>query len=157
MMTQFLMPPEDGRRNAVIVNGRLYESMPGVAIVVPTFDVPTLEANGWTDGAGALPPATTSTYASGAVSGVVQTPKGSSAGVGVRLYIDGAATPAGVTIADATGAWSIPTGTLTPGPHRFSVEIDESAGSFTVTAPAGVVNLDFSNPLNSGLIAALAA
>lgn len=157
MTTQFLMPPEDGRRNAVMVSGRLYQSTSGIAIGVPKFDVATLEANGWTAGVGASMPTTTSAYASGAVGGVVTAPSGSPAGVGVRLYIDGITTPTGATIADSNGVWSIPTGALAPGRHSFSVEIDESAGSFMVVAARGAANMDFSTPLNSGLIAALAA
>ncbi len=157
MKTQFLTPPDDGSRNAITVSGRLYQSAPGVAIAIPAFDLPALEANGWTVFAGAASPMTTSAYASGAVSGVITSPTGSAGGIGVRLYIDGSATPVGATVSDANGAWSVPTGSLAAGSHMFSVEIDESAGSFVVGATGGNSSMDFSNPLNSGLIAAIAA
>ena len=90
-MTQLLTPPNDGSRNTVIIFGRLYQSAPGVPIAVPNFDAPTLEANGWTVFIGAASPTTTSAYAAGAVSGVVTSPSGSPGGIGVRLFIDGAA------------------------------------------------------------------
>ncbi len=157
MKTQLLTPPDDGSRNAVTVNGRLYQSAPGIAIAAPSFDVPTLEANGWTTFFGPTTPTTTSSYASGVVSGVITSPNESAAGIGVRLYVDGAATPTGVASSDAIGNWSIPTGSMTPGAHTFSVEIDESAGAFVVGSPGGNVDMDFSDPLNSGLIAAIAA
>ena len=117
---------------SVTIFGRLYQSTPGVPIAVPSFDAPTLEANGWTTFVGASAPATTSVYTSGAVSGVVTNPSGSPAGLAVRLYIDGSAMPVGVTVADVNGNWSVPTGGLAAGPHMYSVEIDESAGSFVV-------------------------
>lgn len=48
MKTQLMLPPEDGGRNSVVVNGRNYSSKPGVSIHVPGFDAVALEANGWT-------------------------------------------------------------------------------------------------------------
>jgi hypothetical protein len=156
-MTQLLTPPNDGSRNTVIIFGRLYQSAPGVPIAVPSFDAPTLEANGWTVFIGAALLTTTSAYAAGAVSGVVTSPNGSPGGLAVRLYIDGSATPVGTTVADGNGNWSVPTGSLAAGPHMFSVEIDESAGSFLVGSPTGNGGMDFSNSLNSGLLAAIAA
>jgi hypothetical protein len=116
-----------------------------------------LEANGWTVFIGAALLTTTSAYAAGAVSGVVTSPNGSPGGLAVRLYIDGSATPVGTTVADGNGNWSVPTGSLAAGPHMFSVEIDESAGSFLVGSPTGNGGMDFSNSLNSGLLAAIAA
>ncbi len=156
-MTQLLMPPNDGSRNTVTIFGRVYQSVPGAPIAVPSFDAPTLEANGWTVFIGASLPTTTSAYAAGAVSGVVTSPNSSPAGLAVRLYVDGSATPVGVTVADGSGNWSVSTGALAAGPHTFSVEIDESAGSFLVGSSAGAGSMDFSNSLNSGLLAAIAA
>ncbi len=139
MKTQLLTPPDDGSRNAVTVSGRLYQSAPGIAIAAPSFDVPTLEANGWTAFVGPATPTTTSSSASGVVSGVITSPNESIAGLGVRLYIDGAATPTGVSISDANGGWFIPTASMTPGAHTFSIEIDESAGAFAVSPPAAAL------------------
>lgn len=156
-MTQLLSPPNDGSRNAVTIFGRLYQSRPGAPIAVPAFDAPTLEANGWSVFSGASLPTTTSAYASGAVSGVVTNPNGPPAGLAVRLYIDGSPAPVGVTVADANGNWSVPTGGLAAGPHMYSLEIDESAGSFSVGSPPGGGGMDFSNSINSGLLAAIAA
>ncbi len=156
-MTHLLTPPDDGGRNTVSIFGRLYQSTPGVPIAVPTFDVPTLEANGWTAFIGASPPATTSFYTAGAVSGVVKNPNGSPAGLAVRLYIDGSATPVGATISDVSGNWTVPTGTLPAGPHLYSLEIDESAGSFLAGPLADAGTMDFRNSFNSSLLAAIAA
>ncbi len=156
-MSQLLMPPSDGSRNIVTIFGRVYQSAPGVPIAIPNFDAPTLEANGWTVFNGSSLPTTTSAYVAGAVGGVVTNPNGSPAGIAVRLYIDGAAAPVGTTIADADGNWSVPTGSLTAGSHMYSIEIDEGAGSFLVGRPTGNGNMDFSNALNSGLLAAIAA
>jgi len=150
-----MTPPDDGGRNSVIVNGRVYSSTPGTAIAVPSFDAPVLAANGWMVLAGSLLPTTTVQYGSGAVSGLVTNPAGSPAGIGVRIYFDGSSTPAGVTVADADGAWSISADSLGSGPHAFSVEIDASAGSFVVGSSGGAA--DFGNADNSGLLAALAA
>jgi hypothetical protein len=47
MPTKQMVPPGDGSRNKVLFNGRTYFSTPGVAIAVQSFDVPVLEANGW--------------------------------------------------------------------------------------------------------------
>ena len=157
-MSVSMLPPDDGRRNSITINGRTYRSTPGVAAPVETFDYPTLSANGWTvhaPGSGGL--ASTSAYANGAVSGVVTNPNGSPAGLGVRLHIDGGASPVGATLTDSTGAWSIATGTLAAGTHSFSVEVDESAGSFVVAGGGSFVGgtMDFSDARNSALIAAL--
>ena len=157
MKTQLLLPPDDGSRNVVTVYGRVYQSAPGVPVAVPSFDIPTLEANGWMPAIAGSASTTTSAYAAGSLSGVVTSPGGSPAGLGVRLFIDGAATPVGVAAADANGAWAIATGNLAPGPHAFSIEIDESAGSFSVSSQAGGGTMDFSTALNSGLLAAIAA
>lgn len=156
-MTQLLMPPNDGSRNSVTIFGRLYRSTPGAPIAAPDFDAPTLEANGWTVFAGAAIPTTTSAYESGVVSGVVANPNGSPQGLVIRLYIDGSATPAIVTVADALGNWSAPTGSLPPGPHAYSLEIDDSGGTFIVGAASGGGSMDFSSSMNSGLLAAIAA
>lgn len=156
-MTRLLTPPDDGARNTVTVFGRLYQSTPGVPIAVPIFDIPTLEANGWTPFIGASAPVTTSFYTSGAVSGVVINPNGSPAGLAVRLYIDGSATPVGATFADVNGNWTVPTGSLSAGPHIYSLEIDESAGSFLAGPLVGAGSMDFSNSINSSLLAAIAA
>jgi hypothetical protein len=114
-----------------------------------------LAANGWMALAYSLLPTTTAQYGSGAVSGLVTNPGGSPAGIAVRVYFDGSSTPAGVTVADAEGAWSVSVESLGSGSHAFSVEIDASAGSFVVGSSGGA--LDFSNADNSGLLAALAA
>jgi lysophospholipase L1-like esterase len=42
-----LAPPDSGLRNSITFNGRTYSSTPGIAIPVPDFDAPTLQANGW--------------------------------------------------------------------------------------------------------------
>lgn len=47
MTTSQMIPPGDGSRNSVSFDGRTYTSLPGTAIPVPGFDVPTLQANGW--------------------------------------------------------------------------------------------------------------
>lgn len=156
-MTRLFTPPDDGARNTVIIFGRLYQSEPGVPVAVPSCDIPTLEANGWTPFVGASAPLTTSFYTSGVVSGVVTTPSGSPAGLAVRLYIDGSATPVGVTVVDANGNWTVPTGSLAAGPHMYSLEIDESAGSFLAGPSASAGSMDFSSSTNSGLLAAIAA
>lgn len=152
-----LTPPDDGARNVVAINGRVYSSVPGVAISVLQFDASALEASGWSKAVGAATPTTTSSYAGGAVSGIISASAGSPTGLGVRLYLDGSSIPAGTMAADADGAWSISTGALALGPHRFSVEIDESAGSFVIGANPGPGTMDFSQPSNSGLLAAVAA
>lgn len=153
MKTQFVSPPDDGSRNAVTVFDRVYQSVPGAPIAVPDFDIPTLEANGWVVFVGASLPTTTSAYAPGVVSGVVSSPSGSPAGLAVRLYIDGSASPAGVTVVDGNGNWSVPTGILAAGFHTFSVEIDESAGSFSVGSAGGAGAIyDFSDPNQSGFL-----
>ncbi|PNG25513.1 hypothetical protein CR492_13440 [Methylocella silvestris] len=153
-----MSPPENGNRNDVSINGRVYQSVPGAAISVPPFDVAILEANGWQIFDGPSSPITTTNYASGSVSGIVMSPSGNAMGLGVRLYLDGSANAAGVTAADVNGRWSIATGALSAGPHSFSVEIDEGSGVFLVGgggASSGV--MDFSASVNSGLIAAVAA
>lgn len=157
MKTQVMAPPDDGSRNSVIVSGRTYSSLPNVAIGVPVFDAPALAANGWTTLAGSSLPTTTSAYAAGTVGGVLTNPNGSPAGIAVRVYIDGSWTPAGVTAADANGVWSISTGSLSAGTHTFSVEIDESAGSFVISGSFVGGAMDFIDARNSGLLAAIAA
>lgn len=157
MKMQFLTPPDDGSRNTVRIFDRLYQSIPGVAIAVPVFDAPTLEANGWTISTGSATASTTAAYASGAVSGVVTNPGGSPLGLGLRLYIDGSATPVGATLAAVDGSWTISTGVLPAGSHTFSVEVDEEAGAFSVSGGGANVGMDFSNSANSGLLAAIAA
>jgi hypothetical protein len=42
-----VVPPADGSRNSVTVNGRTYTSTPGTSISVPDFDAEVLLANGW--------------------------------------------------------------------------------------------------------------
>lgn len=155
MKTQRMVPPDDGSRNSIIISGRTYSSRPGSAIGVPTFDAPLLAANGWKAFAGSLLPTTTSVYSAGEVRGVVTNPNGSSVGIAVRAYIDGSSAPVGVTVADANGEWSIPTGSLSSGAHTFSVEIDTTAGSFVVSSSGGI--MDFGSAVNSGLLAAIAA
>ncbi|ACK51970.1 conserved hypothetical protein [Methylocella silvestris BL2] len=157
MKTQLMSPPDDGNRNGMSINGRRYQSIPGVAVPIPPFDVAILEANGWQIFVGAASPITTASYSSGSVSGVVTSPGGSAAGLGVRLYLDGSASPVGVTAADVGGAWSIMTGALSAGSHSFSIEIDEGAGVFVSSGGASSGVMDFSTALNSGLIAAIAA
>lgn len=147
MNTQQMMPPDDGTRNYISFNGRVYSSSPGVATPVPKFDVPTLAANGWTIASSAPLPTTTSAYFNGAVSGVLTNPNGPSAGIAVRVYIDGSPTPIGVTIADSDGNWSVPMSGVSTGIHSFSVEIDTSAGVFTigpVSVSGLIANLDLS-------------
>lgn len=142
-----MLPPEDGSRNAISFAGRLYSSAPGVATPVPKFDVPILAANGWTIAPSSMLPSTTSSYQNGVVSGVVINPNGSPAGIAVRLYIDGSSNPAGVTVADANGNWSVQIGAVSTGAHSFSVEVDASTGMFTVESAvlAGLImNLDLS-------------
>jgi hypothetical protein len=138
-----------------MVSGRTYSSQPGSAINIPFFDAPLLAANGWKAYAGSLLPTTTSGYSSGEMRGVVTNPNGSPVGIAVRAYIDGSSAPAGVTVADANGDWSIPIGSLSSGSHAFSVEIDTSAGSFVVGLLSGI--MDFGSAGNSGLLAAIAA
>lgn len=48
MPIQMMVPPGDGSRNIVSFKGRTYSSKPGVAVAVPDFDVPVLEASKWT-------------------------------------------------------------------------------------------------------------
>ncbi|WP_374308823.1 hypothetical protein [Methylocella sp.] len=157
MKTRLMAPPDDGGRNAVAIYDRVYQSAPGVPLAVPDFDAEILAANGWTVFSAAAAPSSTAAYAAGAVSGVAVNPGGAVVGLGVRLYLDGASTPVGVTTTDASGAWSIATGALASGAHSFSVEIDESAGAFVVAAQGAASAMDFSDPANSGLLAALAA
>lgn len=143
-----MLPPEDGSRNTISFSGRLYASTPGVATPVPSFDAPVLAANGWTVAPPSRLPSTTSIYANGAVSGVVTNPNGSPTGIGVRVYIDGSSNPVGVTVAEPNGNWSVLTGAVPIGAHSFSVEVDASAGMFTVgsaAVPTGLItNLDLS-------------
>lgn len=47
MKTYQMIPPADGSRDNISVDGRTYMSLPGIAVPVPSFDVPTLQANGW--------------------------------------------------------------------------------------------------------------
>jgi hypothetical protein len=47
MTTLMLAPPASGLYNSILVNGRTYTSIPGVAIAVPDFDASDLQANGW--------------------------------------------------------------------------------------------------------------
>lgn len=47
MPTKQMVPPDDGSRNNVSFNSRTYSSTPNVPIAVQSFDVPVLEANGW--------------------------------------------------------------------------------------------------------------
>ncbi|WP_395664556.1 hypothetical protein [Methylocella sp.] len=157
MKTVLMSPPGEAGRAFLAIHGRVYEGAPGDALHIPDFDAPVLEANGWAILAAPPAPASTAVYASGVVSGVVFAP-GGAAGLGVRLYLDGAGTPAGVATTDAGGAWSIATGALSPGAHGFSVEIDETAGVFVVGGGGSAGGaMDFSDPANSGLVAALAA
>ena len=43
-----MWPQNQGLRNSVSFDGRIYSSIPGVPIPVPDFDAPVLQANGWT-------------------------------------------------------------------------------------------------------------
>ncbi|WP_156970945.1 SGNH/GDSL hydrolase family protein [Beijerinckia mobilis] len=43
-----LMPPSDGSKNSLTVNGRTYSATPNSSISVPDFDANVLMANGWT-------------------------------------------------------------------------------------------------------------
>ncbi len=43
-----MWPPANGADNAISVDGRTYSSVPGTSINVLNFDVPVLQANGWT-------------------------------------------------------------------------------------------------------------
>jgi hypothetical protein len=43
-----MWPPENGAENAISFDGRTYSSTPGNSIEVQDFDVPVLQANGWT-------------------------------------------------------------------------------------------------------------
>ena len=43
-----MWPRNDGGRNSISFDGRIYSSSPGVSIQVQDFDVPVLQANGWT-------------------------------------------------------------------------------------------------------------
>ncbi len=47
MPARLMLPPDDGSRNSVTVNGRTYFSTPGTSVTVPSFDQPALQANGW--------------------------------------------------------------------------------------------------------------
>lgn len=47
MTTKSMVPPDNGSRNTVLVKGRQYSSAPNVPISVSSFDVGTLQANGW--------------------------------------------------------------------------------------------------------------
>jgi len=43
-----IVPPADGSKNILAVNGRTYASIPNVPITIPDFDANVLIANGWT-------------------------------------------------------------------------------------------------------------
>jgi hypothetical protein len=43
-----MWPPANGAENAISFDGRTYSSTPGNSIEVQDFDVPVLQANGWT-------------------------------------------------------------------------------------------------------------
>lgn len=43
-----MMPPADGSHMSVTVSGRTYSGFPQMSVVVPSFDAPALQANGWT-------------------------------------------------------------------------------------------------------------
>ncbi len=94
---------------------------------------------------------TTADYAGGNVFGVVEDPNGSPLGLIVRLFLDGSSTPAGRTTVAADGRWSIPTGSLAPGNHSFSIQIDQAAGTFSVSGSASGA-FDFSKAPNSGFL-----
>ena len=43
-----MWPPANGAENTISFDGRTYSSTPGNSIQVQDFDVPVLQANGWT-------------------------------------------------------------------------------------------------------------
>jgi hypothetical protein len=48
MSTVQMWPPANGNLNTIYFNSRSYSSTPGNPVSVQSFDVPVLQANGWT-------------------------------------------------------------------------------------------------------------
>ncbi|WP_187499697.1 Ig-like domain-containing protein, partial [Pantoea agglomerans] len=53
------------------------------------------------------------------------------AGATVTVYLDNSSTPAGSTVADADGNWTLALGTLTDGEHSWQVKVTDAAGNET--------------------------
>ncbi|MEK9540421.1 Ig-like domain-containing protein [Pantoea agglomerans] len=53
------------------------------------------------------------------------------AGATVTVYLDDSSTPAGSTVADADGNWTLALGTLTDGEHSWQVKVTDAAGNET--------------------------
>ncbi|WP_287061639.1 Ig-like domain-containing protein, partial [Pantoea sp.] len=53
------------------------------------------------------------------------------AGATVTVYLDNSSTPAGSTVADADGNWTLSLGTLTNGEHSWQVKVTDAAGNET--------------------------
>ncbi|WP_330444855.1 Ig-like domain-containing protein (plasmid) [Pantoea agglomerans] len=53
------------------------------------------------------------------------------AGATVTVYLDKSSTPAGSTVADADGNWTLALGTLTDGEHSWQVKVTDAAGNET--------------------------